>query len=172
MDRKGEPDSLHYRRPESVKSAEKGGAASIWVALMRAKRRHVLVDTFGLASVHPADVQDRDGGALLLSTLFGPHPFLQKLFAGGGYQGPQFHKAQKKVLPHLSTEISERFDQAKGFEVLPRRWVAERMFACCSRRLAKDFENLARNALAIIRLASIRFRCQLSHGMHIPKLKR
>ena len=57
---------------------------------------------------------------------------------------------------HLSTEISKRFDQAKGFEVLPRRWVVERKFACCSRRLGKDFENLARNALALIRRVSIR----------------
>jgi hypothetical protein len=42
------------------------------------------------AIVHSADIQDRDGGILLLSTLFGLFPFLKKLFADGGYQGPQF----------------------------------------------------------------------------------
>jgi putative transposase len=31
--------------------------------------------------VHPADIQDRDGGIMLLSTLFGLFPFLRKLFA-------------------------------------------------------------------------------------------
>jgi hypothetical protein len=31
---------------------------------------------------------NRDGGVLVLSTLFGMYPFLQKLFADGGYQGP------------------------------------------------------------------------------------
>ena len=36
------------------------------------------------AIVHPADVQDRDGGVLLVSTLFGLYPFLRKLFAAGG----------------------------------------------------------------------------------------
>jgi len=36
--------------------------------------------------VHPADIQDRDGGVLVLSTLSGLYPFLQKLFADGGYQ--------------------------------------------------------------------------------------
>jgi len=43
-------------------------------------------------------------------------------------------------------------------EVLPRRWVVERTFAWLNRcrRLAKDFENRTRNALAFIRLASIR----------------
>ncbi len=108
--------------------------------------------------VHPADIQDRDGGALVLSSLFGLYPFLRKLFADGGYQGPQFSAAQRKALPHLATEIVKRSDQAKGFKVLPRRWVVERTFAWLGRcrRLAKDFENLSRNALAFVRLASIR----------------
>jgi len=108
--------------------------------------------------VHPADIQDRDGGKLVLATLFGLHPFLRKLFADGGYQGPKFRAAQKKILPLLVTEIVKRSDQAQGFEVIPRRWVVERTFAWLGRcrRLAKDFENLTRNALAFIRLASIR----------------
>jgi hypothetical protein len=66
--------------------------------------RHILVDTLGLllhAVVHPADIQDRDGGVLLLSTLFGAYPFLAKLFADAGYQGPQFATAVAQVLPHL-----------------------------------------------------------------------
>jgi hypothetical protein len=33
------------------------------------------------AIVHSADVQDRDGGVLLLATLFGRFPYLEKLFA-------------------------------------------------------------------------------------------
>ena len=78
------------------------------------------------AIVHPADIQDRDGGILLLATLFGMYPFLKKLFADGGYQGPEFQKALAKILPHLETEIVKRSDQAKGFVVLPRRWVVER----------------------------------------------
>jgi hypothetical protein len=50
------------------------------------KKRHIRVDTLGLlldALVHPADIQDRDGGMLVLSTLFGIDPFLRKLFADG-----------------------------------------------------------------------------------------
>src|SRR5262244_2003031 len=85
-------------------------------------------------------------------------PFLKKLFADGGYQGPDFQKALARILPQLETEIVKRSDRTKGFVVLPRRWIVERTFAWLNRcrRLAKDWENLNRNALAFLRLASIR----------------
>ena len=95
----------------------------------------------------------------MLSTLFGLFPFLKNLFADGGYQGPQFEQAAAKILPELQVEIVKRSDQAKGFQILPKRWVVERTFAWLGRcrRLAKDFENLTRIALAFVKLASIRF---------------
>jgi transposase len=110
------------------------------------------------AIVHPAHIQDRDGGVLVLSTLFGLFPFLQKLFADGGYQGPQFANAVVKILPSLEVEIVKRPDAAVGFEIVPKRWIVERTIAWLNRcrRLAKDWECLNRKALAFLRLASIR----------------
>ncbi len=110
------------------------------------------------AIVHAADIQDRDGGAFVMATLFGMYPFLLKLYADGGYQGPAFSAAVKKILAQVNIEIVKRSDRAKGFVVLPRRWVVERTFAWLGRcrRLAKDWENLNRRALAFLRLASIR----------------
>ena len=69
---------------QSVKSAEKGGAhidphGYDAGKKIKGKKRHALVDTQGLvlhAIVTAADVQDRDGGAWLLGTLFGLYPFL------------------------------------------------------------------------------------------------
>ena len=57
-----------------------------------------------------------------------------------------------------NVEIVKRSDHAKGFIVLPKRWVVERTFAWLGRcrRLAKDWENLNRRGLAFLRLASIR----------------
>lgn len=108
--------------------------------------------------MHPADIQDRDGGLLVLSSLFGLFPFLKKLFADGGYQGQKFQKTLAKILPTLKPEIIKRSDRAKGFQILPRRWVVERTFAWLNRcrRLAKDWENLSSHALAFLHLASIR----------------
>jgi transposase len=110
------------------------------------------------AIVHPADIQDRDGGLLLLASLFGMYPFLTKLFADGGYQGPVFQKALAKILPQLETEIVKRSDRIKEFVVMPKRWIVERTIAWLNRcrRLAKDWENLNRKGLAFLRLASIR----------------
>jgi transposase len=128
---------------------------------IKGKKRHVLVDTQGLlmhAIVHSADVQDRDGGALLMASLFGAFPFLVMLYADAGYQGPQFQSAMKRILARVNLEIVKRSDQAKGFVTLPKRWIVERTLAWLGRcrRLAKDWECLNRKALAFLRLASIR----------------
>jgi hypothetical protein len=57
---------------------------------------------------HPTDIQDRGGGGLVLRTLFGRFPFLTKLFADGGYQGPMFAKAAAQAMPGWSVEIVKR----------------------------------------------------------------
>ncbi len=108
--------------------------------------------------VTAADVQDRDGGLVLLSTLFGLYPFLRKLFADSAYEGPIFRSGLASILPDLETAIVKRSDKVEGFVVLPKRWIVERTIAWLGRcrRLAKDWENLNRNALAFLKLASIR----------------
>jgi transposase len=110
------------------------------------------------AIVHAADIQDRDGGILLLATLFGLFPFLRKLYADGGYQGPMFQKALKRVLRQIDLQIVKRSNRAQGFAVLPKRWIVERTIGWLNRcrRLAKDWKNRNRKALAFLRLASIR----------------
>jgi transposase len=110
------------------------------------------------AVVHAADIQDRDGGAMLMATLFGLYPFLLKLFADGGYQGPVFHNAMQTIMAQVDVEIVKRSDQAKAFTVLPKRWVVERTFAWLNRcrRLAKDWECLNRKGRAFLLFASVR----------------
>ena len=162
---RSQPHRRHHRQPKREKRRKRGARIDPHGydagKKIKGKKRHILVDTLGLllhAIVHPADIQDRDGGIMLLATMFGLHPFLKKLFADAAYQGPQFHKNLARVLPHLETEIVKRSDQAKAFIVLPKRWIVERTIAWLNRcrRLAKDWENLNRKGLAFLRLASIR----------------
>lgn len=110
------------------------------------------------ALVHGADIQDRDGGVLVMATLFGLYPFLLKLYADGGYQGAVFQAALKRVMSEVELDIVKRSDAAKGFAVLPKRWIVERTIGWLNRcrRLAKDWECRNQKALAFLRLASIR----------------
>ncbi len=109
------------------------------------------------AIVHAADVQDRDGGVLLMSTLFGLFPFLLKLYADSGYQGPKFQQGLRRVCRQINVEIVRRSDAGK-FVVLPKRWIVERNIAWLTRcrRLAKDWECLNRTGPIFLRWASIR----------------
>jgi transposase len=110
------------------------------------------------ALVHAADVQDRDGGVWVMATLFGLYPFLLKLYADGGYDARGFRAGVKRVMAKLSIEIVKRPGGAKGFVVLPKRWIVERSIAWLSRnrRLAKDWECKNQKARAFLLWASIR----------------
>jgi transposase len=107
--------------------------------------------------VHPANIQDRDGVSLLLDKrirrLF---PFIERIFADGGYQGPKAAQAAARVGTWI-IEIVKRLDGVTGFEVLPKRWIVERTLAWISRcrRLARDYERYGRTVAAFIRLAMI-----------------
>ena len=92
-----------------------------------------------------------------MSTLFGMYPFLLKLYADSGYQGPKFQSGLKRVCRRIKVEIVRRSEVAK-FVVLPKRWIVERTIAWLNRcrRLAKDWERLNQSALAFLRWASIR----------------
>jgi transposase len=106
--------------------------------------------------VHPADVQDRDGAFHLLRRARRLFPFIQRIFADGGYAGDKMALVVWRT-GAWKLEIVKRF-HAAGFEVLPKRWIVERTFAWISRnrRLARDFERYATTVAAFIRLAMIR----------------
>ena len=82
---------------------------------------------------------------------------MRHVFADGGYAGAKL-KAALAAFGKWTIEIVKRSDAAKGFELLPRRWVVERTLAWLNRnrRLAKDFEATIASATAWLFLASIR----------------
>ena len=106
--------------------------------------------------VHPADVQDRDGAVLLLRKARRLFPFIERIFADGGYAGRKMAMAVWRT-GTWKLQIVKR-SGAAGFEVLPKRWIVERTFAWISRnrRLARDFERYATTVTAFVRLAMIR----------------
>ena len=124
---------------------------------------HILVDTLGLllsVVVHHAGVQDRDGTALVLDkktrSLF---PFIRVVFADGGYQ-VNVAAATVSETGGWKLAIVKRSDQAKGFVVLPRRWLVERTLAWLTRcrRPVRHYEQYLHTSVAFIHLAMIRLR--------------
>ena len=145
---------------QSVKTTESGGIRGFDAGKkVKGRKRHIITDTDGLlvgAMVHAADIQDRDGAPALLASIRSAFPWLRHVFADGGYAGPKLTKALAR-LGTWTLEIVKRSDTAKGFVLLPRRWVVERTFAWFgrNRRLAKDFEKTIESAEAWLLIASI-----------------
>lgn len=146
---------------QSVKTTESGGPAGYDAGKkVKGRKRHILTDTGGLlvaARVHPADIQDRDGAPLLFDTVRHLLPWLRHVFADAAYAGGKLEGSLAR-LGDWTLEIVRRTDDAKGFEVLPRRWVVERTLAWLNRnrRLAKDFEASIESALAWLLIASVK----------------
>lgn len=145
---------------QSVKTAESGGPRGYDAGKkIKGRKRHILTDTQGLlvgAVIHTADIQDRDGAPDVLTCVRHLYPWLRHVFADGGYAGQKLKAALTKSRG-WTLQIVKRSDCAKGFEVLPRRWVVERTFAWLNRnrRLAKDFERTIQSATAWLFLASV-----------------
>lgn len=146
---------------QSVKTTESGGVSGYDAGKkVKGRKRHIVVDTMGLIvalAVHSADIQDRDGAAALLKQVVARWPWLRHIFADGAYAGQKLRGRLKKV-GAFTLEIVKRSDAAKGFKVLPRRWVVERTFAWLGRcrRLAKDWEKSIESAVAWLMIAHIR----------------
>lgn len=145
---------------QSVKTTESGGVRGYDAGKKtKGRKRHIITDTNGFlvhAIVHAADIQDRDGAPMVLNDIRYSFPWLRHVFADGGYAGGKLRQALEK-LGDWTIEIIKRSDRAKGFVILPRRWVVERTFAWLNRnrRLAKDFEHTIASATAWLFMASV-----------------
>jgi putative transposase len=146
---------------QSIKTTEEGAASNGYDVHknVKGRKRHLLVDTLGLplaAYVTPADVQDQARARLLLAGLKPLVPRLKKIWADGAYGGKQLARWCEEQ-GGWELEIVERDKEAKGFEVVAKRWIVERMFSWLRRdSLAKDYERKVQTSEALIGVAMIR----------------
>ena len=158
-DRPGaEPVSGDHRQPVRAHRRPKGGARGYDAAKkITGRKRHILTDTDGrllTVRVHAADVQDRDGAKLALKASRATFPFVETVFADGGYTGRLEAWARAKA--NIALSVVKRPRALNGFEPLPRRWVIERSFAWLikNRRLVRDFEQRVETSEALITIAA------------------
>jgi transposase len=121
--------------------------------LISGRKRHVVVDTLGLllgVMVTAADVGDRAAAQVLLARVAGAHDRLALIWADGGYTGSLVEHCLATLA--LVLAIVKRSDDMRGFVVMPKRWIVERLFAHLmrSRRLARDFERRTTSAEAMV----------------------
>jgi transposase len=146
---------------QSVKTTESGGPHGYDAGKkIKGRKRHIVTDMAGNmleGIVHAANIQDRDGAPSRIATTMERFPTLAKLFADGGHAGAKLETALAHIEGRV-LEIVKRSDRAKGFVVLPKRWIVERSFAWlnCCRRLAKDWEASITSSQTCLFVASIR----------------
>src|SRR3990172_1020468 len=152
---------------QSVKTSEGGEERGVDVHKQTpGRKRHIVVDTLGLlltVVVHSASIQDGAGGILTLQRLFDKIKRsvynsccrLKLIWADAAYA-----YIVEEVRKHFGwkLEIVRRSDKAKGFELLPHRWIVERTFGWLGRyrRLSRDFEHTVSSSESVVYIASIR----------------
>jgi len=129
----------------------------------RGRKRHIVTDTLGLllvVMVTSASVQDRHGGKAILERLAARFSSIALIWADAGYanQIDAGLVTWAETAVKIVLQIVRRRDDAKGFQVLPRRWVVERTFGWLvrSRRLSRDYERLTTCSETMIKIAMIR----------------
>lgn len=126
------------------------------------RKRHVAVDTLGLllaVIVTSAAVDDAAAAPEVLAQLTtAQYPRLQVIWADSKYHN---HKLQAWVESDpqrlWSIEVKKRPKEAKGFVLLPKRWVVERTHAWHGRcrRHSRDYERYTTSSEAMLKLTAI-----------------
>ena len=145
---------------QSVKTTELGGIKGFDAGKkVKGRKRHIVVDTLGLliaVVVTGANVQDYHGAKPALWRAKDRSPGLKVVWVDG--------ISEKEWLIDWARgecgwelQVVKRTDKAKGFKVLPKRWVVERTFGWLGRyrRLSKDYEKLPETSEAMIQMAMI-----------------
>jgi putative transposase len=146
-------DSQSVRAADTVSRASRGWDAAKEV---NGRKRHIAVGTTGLVLdvvITAASVQDRQAARPLLWNTRRASRHVRLVGADAGYTGKL--AAWAAALKMTLQIVAKRDPHA--FEVLPRRWVAERTFAWISkhRRTTRDYEHLPASHEAMILWAMV-----------------
>jgi len=145
---------------QSVRTAE-GGEERGYDAgkKITGRKRHLAVDTLGLVLavvVHGAYWQDHDGACFVLWKLWERFRRLKVVFADSAYGRNGLPDYVLTTFGWILQTIL-RPVQAKGFVVLPKRWIVERTFGWLGRyrRHSKDYERTTASSEAMIYISMI-----------------
>ena len=129
---------------------------------VKGRKRHLLVDSLGLlvvVVVHAAGVSETAGAREVLAELIGRWWRMKLIWLDGGYKGSlsEWIKGLERWR-EVTLEWVVKLEGARGFKLLPKRWIVERTFGWLSkqRRLSKDYEGLCETSEAMVYAGMIR----------------
>lgn len=140
----------------SVKSTEQGAPRGCDAGKkITGRKRHIATDTLGLIwalVITPADVQDRDGGRLVLELRRRHVRFPKVIWVDGAYAA----LVSWALVRWLWVVQIVRRPRCR-FEIQPKRWIVERTFSWInrSRRLSKSYERTPESDAALIYVAML-----------------
>lgn len=132
------------------------------------RKRHIAVDTLGFllaVTVTAANVEDGAAAPRVLAQLTPERcPRLQLIWADSKYRHYALDRYFETPRPYR-LEVVSRPPEARGWVLLPKRWVVERTFAWQgrSRRLSRDYERTAWSSETRVRICGI---SQLLRRLH------
>ncbi|MEV8546423.1 IS5 family transposase [Streptomyces sp. NPDC051572] len=146
---------------QSIKASETVGKATRgWdeAKKINGRKRHLICDNRGLVllvMVTAANVTDREAAKELLFRVALIHPEISIVWADSAYAGKLVTWA--KTYLDITIKTVRRPPDAKGFVVLPRRWVVERSWSWImrARRHCRDHERLPEMSESLITWAAI-----------------
>lgn len=145
---------------QTVKTTEVGGERGYdGGKKITGRKRHIVVDTLGLilaVVVHSAAAQDYDGARSVMMRLRDRFTRLKVIWADSAYGRNGLPAWVAEVYGWVLQTIL-RPVHAKGFVLLPKRWIVERTFAWLGRyrRHSKDYEKTTESSETMISISMI-----------------
>ncbi|MFE2282213.1 IS5 family transposase [Streptomyces sp. NPDC059454] len=121
------------------------------------RKRGILTDTIGLilaVTVTAAGLSENALGIRLLDQAKETYPTISKSWVDTGFKNAVVEHGARLG---IDVEVVNRNPEARGFQVVKRRWVVERSigWTMMHRRLARDYETLTASSEAMIHIASL-----------------
>ncbi len=136
-----------YIDSQSVKGTEMGGQRGYDAGKkVKGRKRHIVVDSLGLllaVTVTGAQVDDGTAAPQVLGKLDPDlYPRLQVAYGDGRYNNRSLQRWLRQQRAGYRVETVQRPEGAKGFVLLPKRWVVERSLAWLGRyrQLSKEYD--------------------------------